>query len=250
MRIVRFDHDNKVSWGILKDTEVEVIKGDPYESIGFTGEKLLKEKVKLLAPAEPSKIILAGLNYSDHARELGMSIPAEPVIFIKPPTTVIGPEEKILYPVGVTRVDYEAELAVVIRRTAHNISEAEVPGFILGFTCLNDVTARDLQKKDTQWIRSKSFDTFCPVGPWIETEFDHSNARVRARLNGKAKQDSSTSNFIFNIPKLVSFVSRVMTLMPGDIISTGTPPGIGEMKPGDEIEIEIDGIGKLKNFVS
>jgi len=179
-----------------------------------------------------------------------MKIPDKPIIFLKPNTSIIGPEEKILYPPFVKRLDYEAELALVIRRKCKDIEEEEVKNYIFGYACLNDVTARDLQRKDVQWSRSKSFDTFCPIGPWIETDLNPSDLKICSYLNGELRQDSSTSNFIFSVPYIVSFVSKVMTLQPGDIISTGTPPGVGEMKPGDVIEIEIEGIGKLRNYVT
>lgn len=205
--------------------------------------------MRILSPVQPSKIILVGLNYRDHARELHLVIPKEPVIFLKPPTAVIANAENIIYPLGVKRLDYEAELALVIKKKARNIPAERVKNYILGYTCLNDVTARDLQKKDGQWTRAKSFDTFCPIGPWIETKLDPSNLRIKCRLNNKLKQDSSTANFIFPVEHLVSYISRIMTLFPGDIISTGTPVGVGPMLPGDRVEVEIEGIGKLFNQV-
>ncbi|MFA5099963.1 MAG: fumarylacetoacetate hydrolase family protein, partial [Candidatus Omnitrophota bacterium] len=206
-------------------------------------------KAKLAVPAEPTKIVLVGLNYRDHAAELDMTLPIDPVIFLKPPTSLLSHQQKIVLPKGVDRLDYEAELAVVIRKEAKNISLEDAPKYILGYTCLNDVTARDVQKKDGQWTRAKSFDTFCPVGPWLETAFDPSKSTVMCRLNGAMRQRSQTSNLIFSIPYLVSFISRVMRLFPGDIISTGTPPGVGAMKPGDRVEVEICGIGVLENMV-
>jgi len=205
--------------------------------------------MRILSPVQPSKIILVGLNYRDHARELRMAIPKEPVIFLKPPTAVIANAGNIIYPSGVKRLDYEAELALVVKKTARNIPAKSAKNYILGYTCLNDVTARDLQKKDGQWTRSKSFDTFCPIGPWIETKLDPSNLRIQCRLNDKLKQDSSTANFIFPVEYLVCFISRIMTLFPGDVISTGTPVGVGPMQPGDRVEVEIEGIGKLFNQV-
>ena len=249
MKIVRFVHKKKVQWGVLEGTTVALLKKEPFEKIEYTKKKIALTSVKLLAPVIPSKIILAGLNYYDHVKEMGMPVPSDPVIFIKPSTTVIGTGDTVVYPQGVTRLDYEAELAIVIKKKARNIAESDVANYIFGYTCLNDVTARDLQKKDGQWTRAKSFDTFCPIGPWIETDFDSSEKTISARLNGHEKQRSSTSQFIFPIPYLVSFISRVMTLYPGDVISTGTPPGIGPMKKGDTIEIEIEGIGTLVNTV-
>ena len=215
----------------------------------FTGEEIPLSEVKLLAPSVPSKIVALGLNYRDHAKELGLPIPEEPLLFLKPPSAVIGPEEKIILPPESKRVDYEAELAVVIRKRARRIAPQRAFDYILGYTCFNDVTARDLQKKDGQWTRAKSFDTFAPFGPWIETDLDPSNLKVRSYLNGFLRQDSSTSELIFPVPEIVSFVSQVMTLEPGDVIATGTPPGIGPLSSGDLIEVEIEGIGRLKNYV-
>lgn len=200
-------------------------------------------------PWRPKKIILAGLNYKDHAKELGMKLPLEPAIFLKPATSIIGPNENIVYPPGVRRLDYEAELALVIKRKCKFVKEKDAPNYILGYTCLNDVTARDLQKKDVQWTRAKSFDTFCPLGPFIETELDPSNLEIKLYLNGKIKQSSNTRNLIFRPAKLVSFISGIMTLLPGDIIATGTPPGVGPMKAGDAVKVEIEGIGSLTNKV-
>ena len=198
---------------------------------------------------QPTKIICVGLNYKDHAKELNMPLPEEPILFIKPITTLIGPAENIIYPPQSKQVDYEAELAIVIKDKIKNIEEKDVMRHIEGFTCLNDITARDLQKKDSQWTRAKSFDTFCPVGPKIVKNIDPNNLKIQSILNGKIKQDSNTSNFIFKAETLVSFISKIMALMPGDIIATGTPVGVGPMKKGDTIEIKIEGIGTLKNYV-
>ncbi len=205
--------------------------------------------MKIQPKLSPEKIILTGLNYKDHARELDMKIPDEPIIFLKPPSAIIGPGENIIYPEGVRRLDYEAELAIVIGKEGKKIPEKKVKDYILGYTCLNDVTARDLQKKDRQWSRAKSFDTFCPLGPWIETDLDPSDIQIQSFLNGKLKQNSRTSNFIFRINFLISFISKIMTLKIGDIISTGTPAGIGPMQKNDKVEIVIEGIGSLKNQV-
>ncbi len=207
------------------------------------------DEVTLLAPVQPSKVVSVGLNYSNHAQELGMDIPSEPVIFLKPPSAVIGPGKDIIYPRVSSRVDYEAELAVVIKDKTKDIQPEDADKHIAGYTCMNDVTARDIQKKDIQWTRAKSFDTFAPLGPWVETTLDPADLRICSYLNGELRQDSSTAEFIFNIPELVSFVSRMMTLLPGDVISTGTPPNVGCMEPGDEIVVEIEGIGKLCNHV-
>lgn len=250
MKIIRFLYKKKVSWGILEKDKAIPVEGDPFKKIKLSKDRISCGKIRLLTPAIPSKIILAGLNYRDHASELNMPVPLEPVIFLKPPTTVIGYGENIIYPKTVKRLDYEGELALIIKKEARNISEREVDKYILGYTCLNDVTARDLQKKDAQWTRAKSFDTFCPLGPLIETEVSLKDIKIKTYLNKKLVQNSSTSNFIFSVGYLVAFISRIMTLFPGDVISTGTPPGVGPMQVNDKIEVEIEGIGNLINSVA
>ncbi len=221
--------------------------------MGPSGKKDEFYKIKdvtLLSPIIPSKVICIGLNYRDHAEEFNMEIPKEPVIFIKPSTSVIGPGEAIKYPKNlVGRLDYEGELGVVIGKRAYRIKKGEEKNYILGYTCVNDVTARDIQKRDGQWTRSKSFDTFCPIGPCIETELDPTDLRIETLLNGKLVQSSSTANMIFDPFYLVWFISQFMTLLPGDIISTGTPPGVGPMDVGDKVEVRIEGIGSLINRV-
>ncbi len=249
MKLARFDYKKKEYWGIVEDNDVLFLKSAPFEGIKKTKRKVSLTSIKLLAPCQPSKVVLAGLNYRDHAKELKMTIPKEPVIFLKPAATVIGPNQTIKYPKQVKRLDYEAELAVVIKKKAKDIPISKVRNYVLGYTCLNDVTARDLQNKDGQWTRAKGFDTFCPVGPWVETSFNPSDVNIKLYLNGKLKQDSSTKNFIFKVNYLVSFISKVMTLYPGDVISTGTPPKIGPMKRGDIVEVSIEEIGVLKNLV-
>lgn len=242
MKLIKFLRDGLVFDGTLS--------GDEVKEVSSGRERILPlSSIKLLAPVMPSKIVSVGLNYRDHAKELDMAVPAEPVIFIKPSTAVIGPGDVIIYPMSSGRLDYEAELGVVIKERTRNVPAARAMNCILGYTCVNDVTARDLQKKDIQWTRSKSFDTFAPIGPWVETDLNPSKLRVKAYLNGELKQDSSTAEFIFPVPQLVSFISSVMTLLPGDIIATGTPPGVGPMKPGDEIIVEVEGIGRLVNRV-
>ena len=248
MKIIRFLYQNESNWGVLEGGVVKIITGSPFGKIDYSAGVSL-DKTKLLHPFAGGKIILAGLNYIDHAKELSMKIPDEPVIFLKPVTSVIGPDEEIIYPEGVEKLDYEAELALVIKKQCRNIEEQNAADFILGYTCLNDVTARDLQSKDIQWTRAKSFDTFCPLGPWIETELNPADLKITSYLNGEIRQNSRTSNFIFSVPQLVSFISKIMTLLPGDVISTGTPPGVGGMKIGDTIEVEIEGIGRLRNYV-
>lgn len=250
MKIARFKKDKQVSYGVVEGQEIIRLDGTPFGEFKLTEEKYSLKDVKLLAPCEPSKIVAVGLNYIDHARELKMSPPDEPILFLKPPTSVIGPEENVIYPLMSNQVDYEAELAVVIKKTAKNVDIKEAPNYILGYTCANDVTARDFQRKDVQWTRAKSFDTFSPIGPWIETELDPSNLQIKLLLNDKELQSSSTSNMIFGVNFLVSFVSSVMTLSAGDVIMTGTPPGVGPMQVGDTVEVVIDGIGYLRNFAS
>jgi len=243
MKIVRFVHENAEYYGVL---EGDTINLSSTKSVPGT---LKLAEVSLLPPVKPSKIVCVGLNYKDHAKELGMALPRTPVIFIKPSTSVIGPEEDIVYPAVSSRVDYEAELAVVMKDTTRNISAGEAADHIAGYTCINDVTARDIQKEDIQWTRSKSFDTFAPLGPWIETELDPSRLEISSYVNGERKQHSSTSLFVFDVPALVSFISGIMTLLPGDVIATGTPPNVGPLAPGDEVVVEIEGIGRLRNFV-
>jgi 2-keto-4-pentenoate hydratase/2-oxohepta-3-ene-1,7-dioic acid hydratase in catechol pathway len=197
----------------------------------------------------PTKIIAIGLNYLDHAKELNMDIPEYPLIFMKPPTTVIGDRETIVYPIQTRELHYEGELGIVIGKKARNVSEEGAKRYIAGYTCANDVTARDLQRLDGQWTRSKSFDTFCPLGPRIVKDIDPTNLAIATRVNGVTKQKSNTNQMIFNAYKLVSFISAIMTLMPGDVISTGTPPGVGELRLGDVVEVEIEKIGVLTNPV-
>jgi len=208
------------------------------------------DNTQLLAPCTPSKIIAVGLNYKAHAAEFSKALPEEPMLFMKPPTALIGTGAPIIYPSEMTRrVDYEGELAIVIGKTARNIDSKSAPDFILGYTCFNDVTARDLQKKDIQFTRAKGFDTFAPTGPCIETDLDPTDIRITTYLNGDKKQDTSTKDMIFNCYELLSFISRVMTLLPGDIIATGTPSGVGPVKVGDTIEVKIDSIGSLINTI-
>lgn len=220
---------------------------------GLNGKPLAQayrlKDLQVLAPCSPGKIVCVGLNYRDHAQELGYKLPDEPVLFLKPPTAVIGPEESIVYPRVSRQVDYEAELAVVIGKTARRVRAGEAAGYILGYTCANDVTARDLQKKDGQWTRAKSFDTFCPLGPYIVTELDPTNCEVSLYVNEERKQHSSTSDLIFDVYSLISFISGIMTLHPGDVVLTGTPSGVGAIEPGDEVVVEISGIGRLRNQV-
>jgi len=251
MRIVRFELMGRSGYGILEGEKISVLWGTPYDGLGnTTGEGMSLPEVRLLAPCEPTKIVALGLNYRDHAAEFGHPLPEEPLLFMKPSTAVIGPDEDIVYPAMSRQVDYEAELAVVIGRTCRHVKEEDFRDYVLGYTAINDVTARDLQRKDGQFTRSKSFDTFAPLGPWIETAIpDPDNLTVEAYLNGERRQHSSTANMVFGVATLVSFISRIMTLWPGDVIATGTPAGIGPMAPGDVVEIRVEGIGRLQNRV-
>ena len=243
MRLVRFLVKDQVFNGRVEDDRVIPLEGSA-PSASYT-----LEDVRLLPPVEPTKIVAIGLNYRDHAEEVGMPIPELPLLFLKPPSSVIGPGDAIRLPEGVGRVDYEAELAIIIGKKATGVSREQAPGYILGYSCLNDVTARELQGRDGQWTRCKGFDTFCPLGPWVETEVDPSDLAVEAYLNDERKQSSRTSKLVFGAGQLVEFISRIMTLEPGDVIATGTPPGIGGMKAGDRIEVRIEGIGSLVNRV-
>ena len=235
---------------MVEDDIVWEIAGDVFGRFRVTRKKYPLNRIRFLPPTEPTKIVGVGLNYRDHVAELGFELRDEPVIFIKPGTTVLPHGGKILYPRVSNRMDYEAELAIVIGRYAREVPTKRAAKVILGYTCFNDVTARDLQRKDGQWTRSKSFDTFAPVGPWVETALDPHSAPVRSYLNGDLRQSSSTANLIFDVPHMVSFITRVMPLFHRDIIATGTPSGIGPMKPGDTIEIEVEGIGRLRNTVT
>ncbi len=241
--IGRFKHDDDVFYGN--------VSGDLVTSMDHESRTFELSELTVLPPATPSKIICIGLNYVDHAIELDMEIPAEPVIFMKPSSSVIGPGGKIVYPAMSQRVDYEAELAVVIGKRCRNISSENAMDVIAGYTCFNDVTARDLQQKDGQWTRSKSFDTFAPLGPFIvpKEELGPSDVTVSSLVNGEVRQSSSTSNLIFDIPHLIEFISGIMTLEIGDVIATGTPPGVGELERGDVVEVKIEGIGTLMNEV-
>lgn len=245
----RFRLKNKEFYGrVVHDEVIELGPGFPEKAI-LTKKKYPLRNLKTLAPVIPSKIVAVGLNYCDHAKELNMPIPDEPVIFMKPSSSIIGPQDYIIYPSMSHRVDYEAELAVIIKDKIFSIEPDEAEKHILGYTCLNDVTARDLQKKDGQWTRSKSFDTFSPLGPYIVEGVAPSNLKVELYLNEERRQFSLTSNLIFGVKELVSFVSKIMTLYPCDVISTGTPSGVGPMKSGDRVEVRIENIGTLTNYV-
>jgi 2-keto-4-pentenoate hydratase/2-oxohepta-3-ene-1,7-dioic acid hydratase in catechol pathway len=250
MRLIRYRVDGEPVNGVVVDGTVHRLAGDLWDPPHPGAAVAPLEEVDLLAPCQPGKIVAVGLNYRAHAAEAGLDVPAEPVIFMKPRTAVIGPGAAIVLPLRLSeRVDHEAELAVVIGRRARNVPREAAFDFVLGYTCGNDVTARDLQQRDGQWTRSKSFDTFCPLGPWIVPDLDVSNLAVRCRLNGELRQDGHTSDLLFSVDELIAFVSTVMTLEPGDVILTGTPAGVGPLHPGDRVEIEIEGIGSLVNKV-
>ena len=249
MKIVRFAIDNKVKHGILKGKSIQGLEDKPYRYLKPSDQSYQTSEVKLLSPCTPSKIVALGLNYHSHAKEVNSPIPNAPLIFLKPSTAVIGPEENIAYPSSSQRVDYEGELGVVIKKPVWRVSIEDALDYVLGYTCFNDITARDLQYQDKQWTRAKSFDTFAAVGPCIETELDPGNVVVKTYLNGELKQQANTSDLIYSVPELINFISHVMTLLPGDIIATGTPSGIGPMNPGDTVEIKIEPIGTLRNSV-
>jgi 2-keto-4-pentenoate hydratase/2-oxohepta-3-ene-1,7-dioic acid hydratase in catechol pathway len=250
MKIIRFHFQNQTHYGLLEGEAVQVLAAPPYAGLHQTGQSLPLAAVILLSPCEPTKIVALGLNYQDHAQEMRLELPREPLIFLKPSTCVVGPDAPIIYPPQSRRVDYEAELGVVIGRRAFKVPPAAAWDYILGYTCCNDVTARDLQKQDGQFTRSKSFETFGPLGPWVETALaDPGDVTVEAYVNGQRRQHSHTSNLIFGVATLVSFISHIMTLLPGDVISTGTPAGVGPLQPGDVVEIRLGGIGSLRNPV-
>lgn len=249
MKIGRFFCKGEIFFGVINENIILKIK-DPFSQIEPSDVEYQLKDVKILSPVLPSKIIAVGLNYRDHARELGMKIPDEPIIFLKPPTAVIGHGQDIILPPESKEVHYEGELAVVIGKELYRpVNFKEIESAILGYTCFNDVTARDLQRKDGQWTRSKSFNTFAPIGPFIETELDPNNLKIETKVNGEIKQSSTTKELIFNVFELVKFISNIMTLLPGDVIATGTPPGVGALKEGDVVEVIIEGIGTLRNGV-
>lgn len=238
-------------YGIVEGSHVRAITADPFRAWRPAAETWPLSEVKLLPPVVPGKIVCLGRNYREHAAELGNPVPPEPLIFLKPPSAVIGPEEPILLPEISERVDYEGEIAVIIGRTCSRLAEdADVRPYLLGFTCLNDVTARDLQRKDVQFTRAKGFDTFCPIGPVVETELELAAATVETRVNGERRQFGRTTEMIFPVDRVIRWISRMMTLEPGDVIATGTPAGVGPLHPGDVVEVEVSGVGILRNPVA
>jgi 2-keto-4-pentenoate hydratase/2-oxohepta-3-ene-1,7-dioic acid hydratase in catechol pathway len=256
MKLLRFKINSKEKTGILNGNEITEINSSMIKAMNTPDINRLEkigsfklEEVEVLPPVSPSKVVCVGLNYSDHAKELDMKLPTEPTLFIKPSTAVIGHEANVIYPADSTQVDYEGELGIVISKETHHVEKDDAIDFIGGYTILNDVTARDKQRKDIQWTRAKSFDTFAPIGPCIETELDPTNQNISLKLNGEIRQNSNTKQMIFNAYELVEFISNVMTLKPGDVIATGTPPGVGSMHVGDVVEVSIEGVGVLRNTV-
>jgi len=252
MRYVRFEDQGVPSWGILiNDETIQPLSAAPYLGGTTRGQLVTLQAVRLLAPCEPGKIVAVGKNYHDHIQEFDSQVPETPILFLKPTTSLNDPFSPIkLPPQSLTsRVDYEGELALVIGRKAYRVSAAEASDYVFGYTCLNDVTARDVQRQDGQWTRAKGMDGFAPVGPLLTDEVNPANLTVRTRLNGKIMQESSTSLLIWPVNELIAFISESMTLMPGDVITTGTPSGVGPMQSGDVVEVSIEGIGVLRNPV-
>jgi 2-keto-4-pentenoate hydratase/2-oxohepta-3-ene-1,7-dioic acid hydratase in catechol pathway len=251
MRIVRFQREpgDSPAWGWVTENRIGMIEGSPYEPFRRQDALLDLEKVKLLPPVTPGKIIGVGWNYRVHAEELDAEVPQVPLIFFKPPSSLIGPDETILLPPQSEQVEHEGELAVVIGRHGRWVSVDEANQLILGYSIANDITARDLQKSDDQWTRAKGFDTFCPVGPWIETELEATDVMITCSVNDQMRQMASTRDMIFSVREIIAFVSSIMTLEPGDLILTGTPAGVSRLSPGDHVKVEIDGIGALSNAV-
>ena len=251
MRLVRFRHGDRIATGAIQpgsDT-IQVIAGTFFEDPLPTGDEVAIDDVMLLAPVLPSKLVCVGKNYAAHAAEFGMDVPEEPLLFLKPSTAVIGPGDAIrLLPIS-RRIDYEGELAVVMGRLARNVRAEDASRFILGYTCANDVTLRDLQKTDDQWARAKGFDGSAPLGPWIETSVDPTDAVIETRLNGDVVQHASTSDMVFGVAELIAYVTSFMTLLPGDALLTGTPEGVGRLQGGDVVEVEVEGVGTLRNAV-
>lgn len=254
MRIARFAavaEPDSYLFGIVEGDEVAAIAGDPiYAGVTFTGARYRLDDVRLLAPVIPrSKVVCVGRNYADHAKEMGNDVPKEPLLFFKPNTSVIGPNDAVVWPKQTSQVEHEGELAIVIGKIGKDIPADRVNDYIFGYTIANDVTARDLQKSDGQWARAKGFDTFCPVGPWIETELDVSDLALTVEVDGELRQAGRTSEMIFGIPELISYISAAFTLLPGDLILTGTPAGVGPLPPGCSVSVAIEGIGTLTNRV-
>lgn len=249
MKIIRYQTESGAHYGWLLEDKVGEIQGQLFGEYRRREAKIPIKDLKLLAPCEPGKIVCVGRNYVEHARELGNDVPKVPLIFLKPPSSIIGQGDSIILPPQSKQVEHEAELVVVIGQRAKQVLAETAREYIFGYTIGNDVTARDLQKVDGQWTRAKGFDTFCSFGPWIDTEFDASDAVVTCRVNGQMRQMASTRDMVFRVGTLIAYISSIMTLEPGDIIFTGTPAGVGELKNGDVVDVEIEGLGKLSNPV-
>ncbi|MDB4986781.1 MAG: 2-hydroxyhepta-2,4-diene,7-dioate isomerase [Myxococcaceae bacterium] len=251
MRIFRIEHRGAAYYASASGTaELELFHGAPWAGGRPTGERVALASVRLLAPVTPSKIVCVGRNYAAHAQELGNDVPSEPLLFLKPPSSLLGPESEIVLPTASQRVEHEAEIGIVIGRQLTNASPEQGVAGVFGVTCVNDVTARDLQRKEVQFTRAKGYDTFCPVGPWIETGLSLGELHVTGRVNGQIRQQAPVSQMVFSIAQLISFISTVMTLEPGDLIATGTPAGVGPLVAGDVVEIEVSGVGVLRNRVA
>lgn len=249
MDVVRCQTESGPRYGVIHAGVVRLLLQSPYAACLYSGEEIPLAEARLLPPCVPSKIVGIGFNYALHSQELGVEIPKEPLIFLKPPSALIGTGGTILLPPQSKQVEYEAELGVVIGRTTTHVTTAAALGSVFGCTCINDVTARDLQKSDVQFTRAKGFDTFCPMGPWIRTDLDVTNLRVRSFVNGEPRQDGSTADLIRSVAELIASISQVMTLNPGDVIATGTPAGVGRLVDGDRVVVEIAGLGRLENRV-
>ncbi|MGY5124683.1 fumarylacetoacetate hydrolase family protein [Streptomyces nigrescens] len=253
MRIARFSIDGNVGFGVLEGDELDVIKGHPFAEFERSGQKVPLDKVRLLPPVLPNKVVGVGRNYAEHAAELGNAVPDVPVVFFKPSTSVIGPGDPIAYPSFSQEVHHEAELAVVIGRMCREVPRERVKDVILGYTCANDVTARDVQQREKQWARAKGFDSSCPLGPWVETGLDPADIAaglaVQCTVNGEQRQLGRTSDMVRSVEDLIVHITEAMTLLPGDVILTGTPAGVGPLNVGDEVAVTIEGIGTLTNKV-
>lgn len=252
MRIVRFaNNEGEIHYGwVYEETQVGLLVGSPFGAYQRKEPELTIEGLQLLAPVVPGKIVCVGRNYPQHAAERGEEVPEYPLLFLKPPSAVIGPDESIVLPPQSARVDYEAELAVVIGKRGRWLDVEEAMSIVAGYTIANDVTARDLQEHDGQWTRAKGFDTFCPLGPWIETDLETHGSLIQCRVNGELRQFGTTADMVFPISQLLAFITSIMTLEPGDLVLTGTPAGVGPLQEGDTVEITIEGIGTLRNGVS
>ena len=250
MKIVRVRTEgDEIAYGVAEPDGIAIYRGTPFVAWEPTDTLIPFEEAHLLSPVFPTKVVCVGRNYAEHAQEFGNELPDEPVIFIKPSTSVIGPGAPIVLPPEATEVHHEAELAVVVSRVSHRVAAEDAAAHILGYTAGNDVSARDLQKKDGQWTRAKGFDSFCPLGPAIETELDPAGLRISCEVNGELRQEASTDDMVFGVAEVFAFVSRVMTLLPGDVILTGTPSGVGPIRPGDRVEVSIERVGTLANPV-